>query len=132
MKGVLPDLILIDGGKGQLAAAGRVLDELQLSVPMVGVAKGPERKAGWEVLHLRDGRELRLAADNPGLHLIQQIRDEAHRFAITGHRRGAGVAVPSRRWRRFRGSVPNVASNCCASSVGCAKWRVPVSRTCSR
>ena len=89
-EGVLPDLILIDGGKGQLSAAGRVLDELQLSVPMVGVAKGPERKAGWEVLHLRDGRELRLAADNPGLHLIQQVRDEAHRFAITGHRARRG------------------------------------------
>jgi len=89
-EGVLPDLILIDGGKGQLSAARRVLDELQLSVPMVGVAKGPERKAGWEVLHLRDGRELRLAADNPGLHLIQQVRDEAHRFAITGHRARRG------------------------------------------
>ncbi len=89
-EGVLPDLILIDGGKGQLAAAGAILDELQLSATMIGVAKGPERKAGWEVLHTRDGRELQLAADNPGLHLIQQVRDEAHRFAITGHRARRG------------------------------------------
>lgn len=89
-EGVLPDLILIDGGKGQLSAAGAVLDELQLNVPMIGVAKGAERKAGCEVLHRRDGTEIRLAADNPGLHLIQQVRDEAHRFAITGHRARRG------------------------------------------
>ncbi|HEY9198705.1 MAG TPA: excinuclease ABC subunit UvrC [Gammaproteobacteria bacterium] len=83
----LPDLILIDGGKGQVAAAARVLEELQLAgVPMFGVAKGPERKPGWEVLHRPEGGEVRLAADDPALHLIQQIRDEAHRFAITGHR----------------------------------------------
>jgi excinuclease ABC subunit C len=90
-EGVEPDLILIDGGKGQLAAAGRVMEELQMTgVPLVGVAKGPERKAGWEVLHRQDGSQLRLAADDPALHLIQQIRDEAHRFAITGHRQRRG------------------------------------------
>ena len=86
-EGQMPDLILIDGGKGQLAMAERVLEELQMTgVPLVGVAKGPERKPGWEVLHLPGGRELRLSADDQALHLIQQIRDEAHRFAITGHR----------------------------------------------
>jgi excinuclease ABC subunit C len=90
-EGVVPDLILIDGGKGQLTAAGRVMEELQMTgVPLVGVAKGPERKAGWEVLHRQDGSQLRLAADDPALHLIQQIRDEAHRFAITGHRQRRG------------------------------------------
>jgi excinuclease ABC subunit C len=86
-EGQIPDLILIDGGKGQLTAATRIMEELQMtSIPLVGVAKGRERRPGWEVLHLQDGTEIRLAADDQALHLIQQIRDEAHRFAITGHR----------------------------------------------
>jgi excinuclease ABC subunit C len=87
-EGKLPDLILIDGGKGQVSAAYQVLGELGLSdLPMIGVAKGEERKAGLEQLIFPERNEpLRLPADNPGLHLIQQIRDEAHRFAISGHR----------------------------------------------
>ena len=87
-EGKLPDLILIDGGKGQVNAAYQVLGELGLSdLPMLGVAKGEERKAGLEQLFFPETSEaLRLSADNPGLHLIQQIRDEAHRFAISGHR----------------------------------------------
>ncbi|MFN2308363.1 MAG: excinuclease ABC subunit UvrC [Gammaproteobacteria bacterium] len=90
-EGVQPDLILIDGGKGQLAAAARVMEELNLTgIPLVGVAKGPERKAGWEALHRLEGPPLHLAADDPALHLVQQIRDEAHRFAITGHRQRRG------------------------------------------
>ena len=86
--GKLPDLILIDGGKGQLSEAEAVLREMQLdSIPVVGVAKGVTRKAGNETLILADTRQtLRLSADSPALHLIQEIRDEAHRFAITSHR----------------------------------------------
>ena len=87
-EGKLPDILFIDGGKGQLSAAEKVLEELQVGgVTLVGIAKGPERKAGLETLFLSPTHEpIILPADSPALHLIQQIRDEAHRFAITGHR----------------------------------------------
>jgi len=83
----LPDLLLIDGGKGQLGKARAVLEELGIQqIEIMGVAKGTTRKAGFETLVRPDGSELVLTSDSPALHLIQQIRDEAHRFAITGHK----------------------------------------------
>jgi excinuclease ABC subunit C len=84
----LPEVLFIDGGKGQVGVARRVLEELQIEeILIVGVAKGPERRPGLEVLHIpAQGRTLELDGASPALHLIQQIRDEAHRFAITGHR----------------------------------------------
>ncbi|GAA3919543.1 excinuclease ABC subunit UvrC [Luteimonas lutimaris] len=85
--GVMPDVLLIDGGAGQVAQARDVLTELGISGPLlVGVAKGEARRAGDETLLLPDGRELHPGAASPGLQLVQQVRDEAHRFAITGHR----------------------------------------------
>lgn len=86
-EGKRPDLLLIDGGKGQLTEAKAVMAELQLDIEILGIAKGPARKAGEETLFLvgRAG-EVDLRADSPALHLLQQVRDEAHRFAITGHR----------------------------------------------
>ncbi len=85
---VRPDLLLIDGGKGQVAKASEALNELGLAdVPLVGVAKGLGRRPGLESLVFADGREpLQLEPDDPGLHLVQEVRDEAHRFALTGHR----------------------------------------------
>lgn len=84
---VLPDILLIDGGKPQLNAAAHVLAELDIhTIFLIGVAKGVTRKPGFETLHFVDGTLLHLSPDSLALHLIQQIRDEAHRFAITGHR----------------------------------------------
>jgi len=87
-EGQLPDALLIDGGKGQVGVAVAVLDELGLSsLPIIGVAKGEGRKPGLETLILpREQKTLQLPKDHPALHLIQTLRDEAHRFAITGHR----------------------------------------------
>ena len=89
-----PDLLAIDGGKGQVAVAAEVLAEQGLhATNLIGIAKGPERKPGLEEIVFPDREApLRLPADHPGLHLLQQIRDEAHRFAIQGHRARRGKA----------------------------------------
>lgn len=88
-EGKLPDLILIDGGKGQLSSTLSALNELNLNdLLVVGVAKGEERKAGEETLiNARTGEVINLQSSDSALHLIQQIRDESHRFAIQGHRK---------------------------------------------
>ncbi len=87
-EGVRPDLVFIDGGKGQLGVAIEVMQEVGLAdILLVGIAKGEERRPGLETMIFGDtGEMLNLEKDNRGLHLLQQIRDEAHRFAITGHR----------------------------------------------
>src|SRR6202158_4724136 len=93
-EGKIPDLILIDGALGQVNAPRSVMADLGLHhLRMIGVAKGEERKPGLEQLFVAGEKEpRRLPADHPALHLIQQIRDEAHRFAITGHRARRGKA----------------------------------------
>ncbi|MFM7067740.1 MAG: helix-hairpin-helix domain-containing protein, partial [Gammaproteobacteria bacterium] len=90
----IPDVLLIDGGKGQLAQAEEVLALLEVVVPaVVGVAKGADRRAGQERLFRGgDPQADLLPPDSPALHLIQRVRDEAHRFAITGHRRSRAKA----------------------------------------
>ncbi|MBL8404059.1 MAG: excinuclease ABC subunit UvrC [Dechloromonas sp.] len=107
-EGRAPDLILIDGGKGQVASAFSALADLGLShLPMVGVAKGEERKAGMETLIFPEGREpLHLAPDHSALHLIQEVRDEAHRFAITGHRAQRGKARKTSKLESLAGVGP--------------------------
>lgn len=93
-EGRVPDVVLIDGGKGQLGVASEVFAEVGMSeVTLVAVAKGEERKPGQErLLSPRHGAPITLGKDHPALHLIQQIRDEAHRFAIQGHRARRGKA----------------------------------------
>ncbi len=87
-EGSVPDILFIDGGKGQVSQAMGVLSDLNIdNIHVIGVAKGTTRKAGFETLiNGRTGQEQQLPGDNAALHLIQHIRDEAHRFAITGHR----------------------------------------------
>ncbi len=93
-EGKRPDLIFIDGGKGQLGVAIEVMQEVGLEdILLVGIAKGEERRPGLETMIFSDtGEMLNLEKDNAGLHLLQQIRDESHRFAITGHRAKRGKA----------------------------------------
>ncbi|MDR0233293.1 MAG: excinuclease ABC subunit UvrC [Zoogloeaceae bacterium] len=116
-EGVIPDLILIDGGKGQVGVAMEALRELGLpDVALAGVCKAEGRKAGQESLVFADGREaLQLGEEHPALRLILEIRDEAHRFAVTGHRLRRGKARKESRLD----SIPG---------IGAAKRKTLVSR----
>jgi len=110
--GVVPDVLLIDGGKGQLAQARAVVDELGVTgVALVGVAKGEERRPGHETLLLPDGREARPGPESPALQLVQQVRDEAHRFAITGHRGRRQKARSTSRLEDIPGIGPRRRAN---------------------
>lgn len=93
-EGKRPDVVFIDGGKGQLGVAIEVMNEVGLSdIQLIGIAKGEDRKPGLETLIVADtGEMLNLPTDNTGFHLLQHIRDEAHRFAISGHRAKRGKA----------------------------------------
>jgi excinuclease ABC subunit C len=104
----IPDILFVDGGKGQLAEAMTVLDELELDwLKVVAVAKGRARKPGAERLFLAGEKTaLQLSADSPALLLVQQIRDEAHRFAITGHRQRRAKARNTSRLERIPGLGP--------------------------
>ena len=90
-----PDLVLIDGGKGQLSAVSDALEDLGIEdVPLIGVAKGPHHgREGREVFHFPDGREKTLPTNSPVLFYIQRLRDEAHRFAIGAHRAKRSRAI---------------------------------------
>jgi excinuclease ABC subunit C len=104
----MPDILFVDGGKGQLAAAMKVLGELELDwLNVVGVAKGRSRRPGAEQL-FRPGesRAMTMPPDSPALLLIQQIRDEAHRFAITGHRQRRAKARRTSRLEEIPGLGP--------------------------
>ncbi|GAB5481708.1 MAG: excinuclease ABC subunit UvrC [Parasphingorhabdus sp.] len=93
-KGEWPDLVLIDGGKGQMSAAKDALAEIGVEdVNMIGVSKGPDRNAGRETFHFMDGRELNLPINSPVLFYLQRLRDEAHRYAIGAHRQKRAKSI---------------------------------------
>jgi len=105
---LLPDLVFIDGGKGQLHTALDVFESLNLftvkpNLRVLGVSKGPERKSGYEEIIDENYAILPIKLDSPALLLIQQIRDEAHRFAITGHRRARAKKRNTSRLEAIRG-----------------------------
>ncbi len=106
--GKIPDLVLIDGGKGQVSAAKAAMVELGMNdIAVVGIAKAPERRPGLEELIIEsEARTLQLPPSHPGLHLIQAIRDEAHRFAIVGHRARRGKA----RMRSMLNEIPGIGA----------------------
>jgi excinuclease ABC subunit C len=93
--GTWPDLVLIDGGKGQMSAVREVIEELGIEdLPLIGVAKGPHHgREGREVFHFPDGREKTLPPNSPVLFYLQRLRDEAHRFAIGAHRQKRSRAI---------------------------------------
>ncbi|MFZ5637128.1 MAG: excinuclease ABC subunit UvrC [Pseudomonadota bacterium] len=112
VRATLPDLLLIDGGAGQVAQANAVLADLGVvDVHVVGVSKGEARRPGDETLLLPDGRSLHPGAGSPGLQLIQQVRDEAHRFAITGHRGRRQKARTASRLEEIPGIGPRRRAN---------------------
>ena len=126
-EGKKPDILFIDGGKGQVTQAVEVLKTLQIyDIQVIGIAKGTGRKPGLETLINPDtNQEIVMSPDSPGLHLIQHIRDESHRFAITGHRARRGKARqrsklediagvgPKRRRELLKhfGSIPSIESS---------------------
>jgi excinuclease ABC subunit C len=92
--GTWPDLVIIDGGQGQLSVAMEVFDELGITdQPIVSIAKGPDRNAGRERFYMPDRSPFSLPLQDPILYFMQRLRDEAHRFAIGGHRNRRSKAI---------------------------------------
>ena len=106
--GEWPDLLLIDGGKGQLSAVCEVMEEMGVhDVPIVAVSKGPDRNAGRETFHLPGGRELTLPPNSAMLFYLQRLRDEAHRFAIGTHRAKRAKSLTTSTLDEVPGIGPN-------------------------
>jgi excinuclease ABC subunit C len=107
-EGEWPDLLLIDGGKGQVSAVCDILEEAGVSdVPIVGVAKGPDRNAGREIFHLPGGREVSFPPNSALLFYLQRLRDEAHRFAIGTHRAKRAKSLTTSTLDEVPGIGPN-------------------------
>ena len=106
--GEWPDLLLIDGGKGQLSAVCEIMEDAGVhDIPVIGVAKGPDRNAGREVFHLPNGREITFPPNNALLFYLQRLRDEAHRFAIGTHRAKRAKSLTTSTLDEVPGIGPN-------------------------
>jgi excinuclease ABC subunit C len=107
-RGDWPDLLLIDGGKGQLSAVVETLEDAGIhDVPVVAISKGPDRNAGRETLHLPSGRDFQLPPNSPVLFYLQRLRDEAHRFAIGAHRQKRSKSMAASPLDEVPGIGPN-------------------------
>ncbi|HEX8192076.1 MAG TPA: excinuclease ABC subunit UvrC [Allosphingosinicella sp.] len=107
-KGDWPDLLLIDGGKGQLSAVVETLEDAGIhDVPVVAISKGPDRNAGRETMHLPSGRDFQLPPNSPVLFYLQRLRDEAHRFAIGAHRQKRAKSISASPLDEVPGIGPN-------------------------
>jgi excinuclease ABC subunit C len=129
-----PDLVLIDGGKGQVSAVKGVLEELGVEdVPLIGIAKGPHHgREGREVFHFPDGREKTLPVNSPVLFYLQRLRDEVHRYAIGAHRTKRSEGRSPRAARRdARASAPRASGAAAAFRHGAAKCVRRALRICS-
>ena len=104
-EGQYPDILIIDGGRGQINTASAVLEELQIDgIVVLGIAKGRDRKPGRERIYAPGARQaLAVSSNSPSMHYLQQIRDEAHRFAITGHRRQRAKNIGNSRLQEIPG-----------------------------
>jgi excinuclease ABC subunit C len=106
--GEWPDLLIIDGGKGQLSAACEMMENAGVhDIPVVAVSKGPDRNAGRETFHLPGGRELTLPPNSALLFYLQRLRDEAHRFAIGTHRAKRAKSLTTSTLDEVPGIGPN-------------------------
>ncbi|WP_324808175.1 excinuclease ABC subunit UvrC [Sphingomonas sp. LY29] len=106
--GEWPDLLLIDGGKGQLSAVCEIMENAGVhDIPVIGVAKGPDRNAGRETFHLPNGREITFPPNNALLFYLQRLRDEAHRFAIGTHRAKRAKSLTTSTLDEVPGIGPN-------------------------
>ena len=131
--GVLPDILVIDGGPGQLSQAREVLSDLQVEgVQILGIAKGTTRKPGLETIYLGDQGEVPIPPNSGAMHLLQHIRDEAHRFAITGHRTRRGKARRQSNSMGSPASAQSAGASCCGISEASRRCAVPVGRRSPR
>ena len=118
-----PDLVLIDGGPGQLSIACQVFADLGVEdVALAGISKGPDRDAGREHFYIPGKEPFRLDPKKPVLYYLQRLRDEAHRFVIGGHRR--------KRWTKSPAWVRGASGPCCSISAPPVRWRAPAWPTC--
>ena len=126
-EGMWPDLLIIDGGKGQLSAVLEITEELGITdLPVVAIAKGPDRNAGREQFFMPDRAPFQLPINDPTLHYLQRLRDEAHRFAISSHRIKRSNAIKPPSWIRLKASARAEKRHYCIILARRRAWKPPL------